>query len=159
MYLSFKSKGYRKTGSHPTTGLSSYLSGAAWRHSSDGHITQGDAIPTVRISHRTGRTGVPGRLYLEGLELTLHLLGEALAVLAKLALPGGLGNGFLELRFQLQKENMVARQHRAQCTAKPPKRGSSEPNRGRALKFLSSSEFILSEGPRKTLPGWTARGG
>lgn len=50
------------------------------------------------------------RLYLEGLQLALHLLGEALAVLAQRALLGSVGDGILELSFQLQKENTAARQ-------------------------------------------------
>lgn len=53
--------------------------------------------------------GEPGpRLYLEGLELTLHLPGEALAVLTERALPGGLGRRVLKLHLQLQ--------HRGRCS-------------------------------------------
>lgn len=42
--------------------------------------------------------------YLEGLELALHLLTEALAVLAKLPLLGGLGSRILKPSFQLRKK-------------------------------------------------------
>lgn len=53
------------------------------------------------------------RHYLEGLKLTLYLLGEVLAVLSQLALLGGLSNGVLKLGFQLQKEEHRFLSHRA----------------------------------------------
>lgn len=51
------------------------------------------------------------RHYLEGLELALHLLGEVLAVLPKLALLGGLGHRILQLCLQLRRENSAAYCH------------------------------------------------
>lgn len=62
-----------------------------------------DEDPAGREGHSCWWERGP-QAYLEGLELTFQSLGEALAVLAKLALLGGLGRGVLEPSFQLQTE-------------------------------------------------------
>lgn len=62
------------------------------------------ALPRQAHHDSQGEGLASGRRYLEGLKLTFHLLGEALAMLTKLALPGGLSNGVLQPSFQLQEE-------------------------------------------------------
>lgn len=48
-----------------------------------------------------------GKPYLEGLELALHLLREALAVFSELPLLGGLGSSILKPGFQLGKADLL----------------------------------------------------
>lgn len=54
--------------------------------------------------HVHARTGKP---YLEGLELALHLLTEALAVFSELPLLRGLGSCVLKPSFQLGKADLL----------------------------------------------------
>lgn len=92
-----------------------------------------------------GHSLASSRHYLEGLELTLHLLGEVLAVLTELALPGGLGDRVLQPRFQLQEERP-----RLTGTESAPRRGPSASAVPRASE-ASPPRQTSSPGLRNTL--------
>lgn len=63
----------------------------------------GDTGPTMCDSQHPIRMRTHGEAYLEGLELPLHLLTEALAVFSELPLFGGLSSYILKPSFQLRK--------------------------------------------------------
>lgn len=83
-------------------------------------------VTSLRSPRGQPRPGGPqGEHYLEGLQLALHLLAEALAVLPQLPLFGGLGSGVLKLSFQLEKGRSAFIKPQYRAVTRNGQRGAS----------------------------------